>query len=127
MEALLVARDAWDSVYIVDSYRIIDDIQPDCEYVRRNGGKTHPRFARDRDEDWYEDDDGEQWHDERRSIAEQQRDYVQRSRAIDWLAWPPIGHEFRIRYAPGSDAIDTRVESWAKFTTSQWNGVFNVD
>ncbi len=85
IELLHLARDAWDSGRLSESWRLMAMVEVDCEYDRRTARREVPEF--------YIDSGPEEWDlvfEQDRvpaPIGEQVAAYRAEIAAIDWFAW----------------------------------------
>lgn len=80
-QTLQMSREAWDIGRLRESWQLMDECQPDCEYVRRGPRTTMPRFVLD-----LEDDDNYPVWDPL-PAEDQRREHRAEVDRIDWMAW----------------------------------------
>jgi len=137
MDALRFARDAWNSERPDIAWRVIDEVQPDFEYVRCSARRRLiPRFWLDTGPD---EDDHDDW--EPLPLDEQIAAHRAEVRAIDWLAWRSGGPMVNLAsfdamlkemYSPdliSSFVFESRVRSYANLLKHQpgTGGPFSID
>lgn len=82
-----MAREAWDIGRPLESWRLMDEAQPDCAYIKRSSFRRVPKF-RPYVLDEYDDPD-----DDVDSVEVQLRRFRAEHVNVDWMAW-------RAKYRP---------------------------